>query len=126
MMHANSFEAQKFAADDDVDVIAHGMWNWGNLDRQTELPAEIKELLNRIVDKKIGYQATIQVIQGLSAYFEPEYLKMKPIPKVIPAEMLEWFNSPEGKWFKKELAEDDVPDAAMLEGFKEGYSGACA
>ena len=31
MMHANSFEAQKFAAEGDVDVIAHGMWNWGEL-----------------------------------------------------------------------------------------------
>ena len=33
MMHANSFEAQQFAVDADVDVIAHGMWNWGALDR---------------------------------------------------------------------------------------------
>jgi hypothetical protein len=29
MMHANSFEAQKFAVDGHVDVIAHGMWNMG-------------------------------------------------------------------------------------------------
>jgi hypothetical protein len=29
MMHANSFEAQKFAVDGNVDIIAHGMWNWG-------------------------------------------------------------------------------------------------
>ncbi len=27
MMHANSFEAQKFAVESGVDVIAHGMWN---------------------------------------------------------------------------------------------------
>jgi hypothetical protein len=27
MMHATSLEAQKFAVDGDVDVIAHGMWN---------------------------------------------------------------------------------------------------
>jgi hypothetical protein len=53
------------------------------------------------VQKKIGYQATIQVMQGLRAYFDPEYLNMMAIPKVIPAEMVEWFNSPEGKWLKK-------------------------
>lgn len=120
MMHANSFEAQKFAVDGDVDVVAHGMWNWGDLGKQTELPAEIKRLLDLIVEKKIGYQPTIQVVQGLRVYFDPEYLNMKAIPKVIPAEMVEWFNSREGKWFKKEIAEDDAPDAAVLEGFDQG------
>jgi len=120
MMHANSFEAQKFAVDGDVDVIAHGMWNWGDLDKQTELPAEIKSLLDRIVDKRIGYQATIQVMGGLRAYFDPEYLAMPAIPRVIPAEMLAWFNSPQGKWFKKELSEDDAPDAVVLDGFERG------
>src|SRR5215469_5359109 len=110
MMHANSFEAQKFAVDGDVDVLAHGMWNWGDLDGQTELRAEIARLLDRIVEKKIGYQPTIQVLQGLRAYFDPEYLKTKAIPKVVPAEMVAWFNSPEGKWFKKELAADNTSD----------------
>jgi len=42
MMQANSFEAQKFAVDGGVDVIAHGMWNWGHLRNQPELPVEIK------------------------------------------------------------------------------------
>ena len=120
MMHANSFEAQKFAVDGDVDVVAHGMWNWANLDRQTALPAEIRGLLDRIVQKKIGYQPTIQVMQGLRAYFDPEYLNTKAIPKVVPAEMLEWFNSPDGKWFKKEVNEDNEPDAYVVEGFERG------
>jgi Amidohydrolase family len=120
MMHANSFEAQKFAVDGHVDVIAHGMWNWGDLDKQTELPTEIEKVLDRIAEEKIGYQPTLQVMHGLRAYFDPEYLKMKAIPKVLPAEMLEWFESPEGKWFKKEIAEDNAPDAAMREGFDDG------
>ena len=34
MMHANTFEAQKFAVQADVDVIAHGQWNWGDLYEQ--------------------------------------------------------------------------------------------
>jgi imidazolonepropionase-like amidohydrolase len=120
MMHANSFEAQKFAVDGGVDVIAHGMWNWGDRNRETELPGEIKTLLDQIVEKKMGYQPTIQVIHGLGAYFDPEYLKMEAIPKVIPKEMLEWFSSPEGKWYKKELDDDDTPDAAMLQGLDRG------
>jgi imidazolonepropionase-like amidohydrolase len=120
MMHANSFEAQKFAADGHVDVIAHGMWNWGELDKQTGLPPEIGKVLDQIVEEKIGYQPTIQVMQGLRSYFDPEYLKMSAIPRVIPGEMLQWFESPEGKWFKKEIDEDNAPDAAMREGFDQG------
>jgi imidazolonepropionase-like amidohydrolase len=115
MMHANSFEAQKFAVKGNVDVIAHGMWHWGDLDKDTDLPAEIKKLLDQIVEKRIGYQPTIQVLEGELGYFEPEYLRMNAIPKVIPPEMLEWFKSPEGKWFKQEfLGIDDMPDADIV------------
>jgi imidazolonepropionase-like amidohydrolase len=120
MMHANSFEAQKFAVQGNVDVIAHGMWNWGDLETRTELPAEIKTLLDQIAAKKIGFQSTMQVMQGLAVYFDPGYLKMEAIPKVIPKEMLEWFNSDEGKWFKKEIGDNDAPDAAMLDGYNRG------
>ena len=120
MMHANSFEAQKFAVASGVDVIAHGMWNWGALDRQPELPPEIKTLLDRIVKKRTGYQPTIQVMGGLRTYFDPEYLKMPTLPRVIPAALLAWFNSPAGKWFKKELDEDNTPDAEMRQGFDSG------
>ena len=115
MMHANSFEAQQFAVAADVDVVAHGMWNWGTLDKQPDLPPEIKALLDRIVQKRTGYQATIQVMQGLRAYFDPDYLKMPQIPRIIPAELLGWFNSPEGKWFRKELDGDNAPDAEVRE-----------
>jgi imidazolonepropionase-like amidohydrolase len=120
MMHANSFEAQQFAVDADVDVIAHGLWNWGTLDNQPELQPEIKRLLDRIVQKRTGYQATIQVMRGLRAYFDPEYLKTPEISHVIPAPLLAWFNSPEGKWFRKELDEDDRPDAEVREGIDRG------
>ncbi len=120
MMHANSFEAQKFAVDAGVDVIAHGMWNWGSLDRQPELPPEIKTFLDRIVEKRTGYQSTIQVMGGLRAYFDPEFLKLPAIPRVIPPALLAWFNLPAGRWFKKEIDEDNTPDAEMRQGFDRG------
>ena len=120
MMHANSFEAQQFAVNADVDVIAHGMWNWGTLDPQPELPLEIKTLLDRIVQKRTGYQATMQVMEGLRAYFDPEYLKLPAIPQVIPAALFTWFQSPEGKWFREEIDDDNKPDAEVRERFDRG------
>jgi hypothetical protein len=120
MVHANSYEAQKFAVDGGADVIAHGMWNWGDFDGNPVLPVEIKAVLDDVIKKRIGYQPTIQVIQGLRAYFDPEYLKLPEIPKVIPQIMLDWFNSPAGKWFKANIGDKDVPDATMLTGFERG------
>lgn len=120
MIHANGFEAQKFAADGNVDVIAHGMWHWGDLDKKTELPDEIKRVLDEIVEKKIGYQPTIQVLYGETAYFDPAYLKMEAIAKVTPKDLLAWFESPEGQWFGKELNEDHAPDVAIVNGYEQG------
>jgi hypothetical protein len=120
MMHANSFEAQKFAVAGNVDVIAHGLWNWGDLDKSNNLPDEIRRLLDEVVERRIGYQPTIQVLHGVEAYFDPEYLRNPTIAKVVPKAMIEWFNSPEGKWFSKELNHDGAPDAVEIQGFEQG------
>jgi imidazolonepropionase-like amidohydrolase len=120
MIHANSFEAQTFAVAGDVDVIAHGMWNWGNLSGQVEVPTVIKNLLDRIAQRRIGYQPTMQVMQGFRAYFDPGYLHLKAIPKVIPADMVDWCNSSDGNWFKKELAPANTPDAVMVQAYDQG------
>jgi len=121
ILHANSFEGQKFGVEGDVDVLAHGMWNWGYLNQKTELPVEIRELLDQIVKKKVGYQPTIQVSFAQSAYFDANYLKMPAVSKVLSAEMVEWFNSAEGRSFKNTLFGDNAaPDAAMLQSFEQG------
>ncbi len=120
MVHANSFEAQRFAVAGEADVIAHGMWNWGNLDTSSTLPAPITSLLDEIAAKRIGYQPTIQVMQGIRVYFDPRYLELKSIPKVIPADMLAWFKSPAGQWFKSELSDGRTPDAERREGLDHG------
>jgi hypothetical protein len=120
MIHANSFETQRFAVDGDVNVIAHGMWNWGDLNKNSELPDDIKRLLDEIVKEGIGYQATTQVLYGLEAPFDPDYLKNPAIAKVAPKNLIEWFESPEGKWFGKELNEGSDPDAVVIRGIEQG------
>jgi imidazolonepropionase-like amidohydrolase len=120
MVHANGFEAQKFAVDGNADVIAHGMWHWGALDREPQLPDEIKQMLDRIVEKKIGYQPTMQVLSGEIAYFDPEYLKQNAVAKVTPKDLLAWFQTPEGKWFGNEINEDHQPDATIVNQYEQG------
>jgi hypothetical protein len=120
MVHANSFEAQQFAEDGGADVIAHGMWNWGDLDRRQDLPPEITALLDRIVANRTGFQPTMQVIEGLRVYFDPQYLEMPATPRVIPSAMLAWFKSPAGAWFKSELADSGITDSAERAVFDHG------
>jgi len=120
LVHANSFESQKSAVEAQSDIIVHGMWNWNDLEGSKELPSEIKALLDRIVEKNIGYQPTIQVIGGVEAYFDPAYLESPEILKVIPASMLEWFKTPEGGWFKGEVSQPGASDAAVKETIERG------
>jgi imidazolonepropionase-like amidohydrolase len=119
MIHANSFEAQRFAVAGNVDVIAHGMWNWGDLDKSPQLPDEIKRVLDEIVEKRMGYQATTQVLYGLEAPLDPDYLKNPAIAKVVPKDLIEWFGSPEGMSEAKEL-NGDVDPAAMIRLYEQG------
>ena len=46
-VHANSFEGHSFLADIGVDILSHGLWNWGKYkDLPTDsLPPEIKASL---------------------------------------------------------------------------------
>lgn len=115
--HANTFEAQQFAVAGKADVIAHGLWKWGQFDKRSELPAEIAAMLDQIVAQRTGFQPTMQVLHGLRAYFDPAYLANPALPKVVPAVLAAWFDTPEGKWFKDDLSEGEA-DADVLLGFE--------
>ena len=115
--HANSFEGQRFAVDGGADVLAHGMWHWGSMNASPELPAEIRALLDRIVAKGTGYQPTVRVLAGLDAYFDKGYLRHPGVRKVVPGVLADWYETPSGKWFGKELAEGHS-DEEMLESSK--------
>lgn len=116
--HANTFEAQQFAVAGKADVIAHGLWKWGQFDKRTELPVEIAAMLDKIVEQGTGFQPTMQVLYGLRAYFDADYLANPAVRKVVPASMAAWFNTPEGKWFKADLAEEEA-DSDVLKGFEQ-------
>jgi hypothetical protein len=127
-MHGNSFESQKFGLAGNVDVIAHGMWHWKDrdrgldrvLDNEPQLPAEIKSTLDEIAQKKIGYQPTIQVLEGERVYFEPEFLGSPGVAKVVPKELLTWFRTPEGQWFGNEINEGHLPAEQFRKIYDEG------
>ncbi len=106
LLHANSYAAQKFGSDANVDIIAHGMWHWGLLKdylNVSKLPETHKELLSTIAKKNIGYQPTFRVIGGQRDVFNPSFIEDPNLEDVLPANLLNWLKSEEGLWQKKRV-----------------------
>jgi imidazolonepropionase-like amidohydrolase len=124
LLHANSFEGQKVGLNGNVDIIVHGMWHWKDRDRaldsEPQVPGEIRSTLDHIAAAKIGYQPTIQVLEGERVYFEPDYLDSPAVAKVVPKQLHDWFRTPEGHWFGNLINEDHLSDEQFRKIYDEG------
>jgi imidazolonepropionase-like amidohydrolase len=109
-MHANSKQAQAFAVDAGVDVIAHGMWNGHEL-KGGSLAPDVPPILQGILKQGMGYQPTSQVIRGLRELFDNGFLSDPLLTHAYPAALLAWYRSEEGGWFRRELG--NVPPRAF-------------
>lgn len=53
--HANALDMYQRAIDAEVDVIAHGLWNWGEFSRENEVSKSMHGVLNQLMSKSTGY-----------------------------------------------------------------------
>jgi len=107
LMHGNSDEAQKFGLDAGVDVIAHGLWNWSQEQSpSSKLTPGIKKILDDEIAHNVGWQPTMQVLHGLTDLFSTSFLSDPQLARVLPANLIEWYRSPEGRWFRTEMSPD--------------------
>jgi imidazolonepropionase-like amidohydrolase len=106
LAHANALASQQAAVAAEVDVIAHGLWNWNGAASGEQLPKVISDHLRDIHTKKIGYQPTIRVLAGMADLFRHDTLRDPMYKKVVPAELLSWYSSDAGQWFKEQLRVD--------------------
>jgi imidazolonepropionase-like amidohydrolase len=128
--HANAIDMLRIAVANDVDVVAHGTWNWLESDRQPGVPEPIAAELREVHRKHMGYQPTQQVIVGLSGLFDPGTLADPVYAQIVPANVLAWYRTDAGSWFKKIIAKDFPPGMsdANIKGILErvGAQGARA
>jgi imidazolonepropionase-like amidohydrolase len=103
MAHANAIDMQQIAVQMEVDVIAHGMWNWDQFDGDSGLPADIQKILDAIIEQKIIFQATFNVMDGLKGVTVPNVLDDPLYSKVITSQAMQWYNTHEGQWFSREM-----------------------
>ena len=106
LMHANTSEAQRFALDAGVDIIAHGLWNWDEPLPASALTARVKNVLDRVIETHTGWQPTIQVLFGLRDLTHSAFLGDPMLKRVLPEKLITWYSSGEGQWFRDQLAAD--------------------
>jgi imidazolonepropionase-like amidohydrolase len=111
--HANALDMQRVAVEGHVDVIVHGVWNWNELDNQPGIPTAIATHLKKIHDQKIGYQATLRVMPGLTELLDPALLDDPAFKKVVPPALLQWYRTEPAQWFMHEMF-GPKPDAAGI------------
>ena len=115
VVHANALDMQRKAVEGQVDVIAHGLWNWNELQNQPGVPPAIAAHLRSIRDAKIGYIATLRVIPGVTELLDPTLLDDPVFAKVVPPAILKWYRTEPAQWFKTEIF-GPKPDAAGILG----------
>lgn len=106
MAHANAIDMQSIAQQIDVDIIAHGMWNWNHLDGKPGLPKEIKSILDKVIEQEQVFQPTFGVMDSLKGVTVPNVLRDPLYRKVIPKKTFDWYHTKEGEWFKREMLSD--------------------
>jgi imidazolonepropionase-like amidohydrolase len=109
-LHANSMAAQEFAVEAGVDVIAHGMWN-GQRSTAKALDKGVEPILQSILKRGMGYQPTAQVIRGLGDELNEQFFADPLLSRVYPPELIAWYRSPDGGWFRKDELGDAPPAA---------------
>ncbi len=102
-VHANAIDVQRMAVDGNVDLILHGAWNWNELNGQPGMPDAVAAHLRNIHAKKIGYQATLRVLPGVTDLLDPALLDDPVYVKVVPPLLLAWYRTEAGQWFKRQI-----------------------
>jgi imidazolonepropionase-like amidohydrolase len=102
-VHANSAEAQAFGIAAGADIMAHGIWHSTKDAKTADLPAEVEKVLDEVVEKKRGWQATIQVLYGERELFDPAFLKDPLLQEAVPPPLIAWYGTKEGQWFRDVL-----------------------
>jgi hypothetical protein len=116
---------QQLALAAGVDVIAHGMWNWGQYNREQNIPKEISNTLDKMINDEVGYMPTQRVIAGLGEVMLPTIVNSPEFLSITPKSLIDWYKTTEAQWFKEDLriGFDGMPDQSISDAFLSGRIG---
>jgi imidazolonepropionase-like amidohydrolase len=105
LLHASSTEAQTYGLDAGVDVMVHGLWNWGEeAVPDMGLTPAVQAVLDRVVNANVGWQPTFRVGMGFRDLLLPSFLSDPMLTRVLPSHLIEWYGTSEGQSFHNRLA----------------------
>jgi imidazolonepropionase-like amidohydrolase len=103
LLHANSFESHRFAVEVGADAVAHGMLSGEGVETATELPQKARDILDAEQRAGMGYMPTSRLLSGLADLFSPEFLDDARMSRAVPADLVAWYRTDEGRWFAREI-----------------------
>lgn len=109
MAHANATDMQKIAVDSGISIMAHGLWNWleeQNLSHSNALPPKVVNVLDKIIERDIAYQPTLNVMRSLTDLVVENHLKRPEYLTILPQWQIDWYLSEPGQWFANEFVKD--------------------
>ena len=120
-MHANSYDAHRFAVDAGVDIIVHGLWTWDGLEAGSGLPEPITRVLDEAIARGIGIMPTSRVLSGERELFRADFLRGPRLRDAVPRALLEWYDTPEAQTFKTQIQSSfgDMNDATIYDRYAE-------
>ncbi|MDB6089103.1 MAG: hypothetical protein JWN85_1887 [Gammaproteobacteria bacterium] len=104
LMHANSSEAQAFGLQAGVNILAHGLWNWNEPWKVTQVTPAVQKILDEVLTTNVGWQPTMQVLYGEHDLFVEGFLSDPLLATALPASLIAWYKTKEGQWFHEQLA----------------------
>ena len=106
ILHAPSYEGQRFAVNTGVDVIAHAMWNWTADPEEflnTNLPETHKNLLLEIASKQIGYQPTFRTILAEKDILDDTFKDDPTLKLLYTPAYSDWLHSEDAQWSRNRI-----------------------
>ena len=127
LAHANALSAHRVAVDAGVDAVVHGLWNWEVDGAAGQMPAAVGQVLDDEARAGIAMMPTSRVIGGLEDLFVPGFLADPALRRVLPADLIAWYGSEDGRWFARDLVGKDTPPERAREIFRQvGAAGRAA
>lgn len=103
LMHTNALRAYAFAADAGVDVLAHGPWHWDEWNAERSINEPARRILDDVIERGPAIQLTAQVIYGERDLLNGRFLDDPRLPAMYDPDLLDWYRSDAGDWFKRRL-----------------------
>jgi imidazolonepropionase-like amidohydrolase len=106
MAHANATDMQRLGLTHQLDVMAHGNWNWldeRRVDTKDELPPQVKAVADDIIRSGVVYQPTLNVMRALTDVMREDHITQPDYEKVLSEAQIAWYQTEAGQWFAREM-----------------------